>query len=238
MVSVRSAAEARVALSAGCEILDIKEPRRGSLGMAALDVLAEIVCVVQSTRAPPLISAALGETLNWDDPTAASPISLPAGLSYLKLGMAGLGSDANWPVAWRTVRDRFCSRSTADSQWVAVIYADYRLCDAPSPTDVLDLATAEDCAAVLVDTCLKQQGRLWDWFSSAELSRLARAVQRSGRLFGVAGSLRAGDLGALAEVAPDLVAIRGAACSAGARDAAIAADALAHFRAAFDRAFG
>ncbi len=34
LVSVRSAAEAEIALSAGADLIDVKEPSRGSLGAA------------------------------------------------------------------------------------------------------------------------------------------------------------------------------------------------------------
>ena len=35
LVSVRSASEARVALAAGVDVIDVKEPNRGSLGAAS-----------------------------------------------------------------------------------------------------------------------------------------------------------------------------------------------------------
>jgi (5-formylfuran-3-yl)methyl phosphate synthase len=43
LVSVRNAHEARDALAGGCDILDVKEPANGSLGMADVGVIREVV---------------------------------------------------------------------------------------------------------------------------------------------------------------------------------------------------
>ena len=46
LVSVRSVAEARIALAGGVDLIDVKEPRRGSLGAADAGIIAEIVAHV------------------------------------------------------------------------------------------------------------------------------------------------------------------------------------------------
>ena len=58
LVSVRSAAEALVAMAGGADLIDVKEPSRGSLGAVDPEVLSEI-CDAVGGRLP--ISAALGE---------------------------------------------------------------------------------------------------------------------------------------------------------------------------------
>jgi uncharacterized protein (UPF0264 family) len=62
LVSVRDVAEAEAALAGGADIIDIKEPRRGALGMADAAMIAEIVACVDR-RVP--VSAALGELREW-----------------------------------------------------------------------------------------------------------------------------------------------------------------------------
>src|SRR5262245_26134710 len=69
LVSVRDVAEARAALTGGADIIDIKEPRRGPLGMAKPAVMAEIVAGVGG-RAP--VSAALGELHEWTSEAGSS----------------------------------------------------------------------------------------------------------------------------------------------------------------------
>ena len=58
LVSVRNANEARTALSAGADVIDVKEPNRGPLGAADIGEIAAIVEAVQS-RVP--VTAAMGE---------------------------------------------------------------------------------------------------------------------------------------------------------------------------------
>src|SRR5437867_1331389 len=80
LISVRSVAEAEAAIAGGAEIIDIKEPARGSLGRADDAVVRAIVEHVAG-RQP--ISMALGELL--DDP--GWPDELFTGL--VKIGLAG-----------------------------------------------------------------------------------------------------------------------------------------------------
>ena len=46
LVSVRDAAEARLAVEAGVDLIDVKEPSAGPLGAAAAETLAEIAAAV------------------------------------------------------------------------------------------------------------------------------------------------------------------------------------------------
>lgn len=68
LVSVRSAAEAEAALAGGADLIDIKEPTRGSLGRADDRVIADILRQVAGRRP---VSAALGEL--WDARHSPSP---------------------------------------------------------------------------------------------------------------------------------------------------------------------
>ena len=104
LVSVRGVAEARSALSGGCDILDVKEPSHGPLGMADVQTIAEILHDVRAGQTPCEIpvSAALGEVADWL-PHGGTP-ALPAGLDYAKLGMAGIGGDADWRKLAEQVR--------------------------------------------------------------------------------------------------------------------------------------
>ena len=60
LISVRNVDEAQLALAGGADLIDIKEPLRGSLGQADSSVIREIAFTI-GPRAP--LSAALGELL-------------------------------------------------------------------------------------------------------------------------------------------------------------------------------
>ena len=87
LISVRSAEEATVALAGGADLIDVKEPSNGPLGVAHHEVLAAVLAVVN--EAVP-VSAALGE---WT-PNALNEahwhLQLP--VQFLKWGLAGYGN--------------------------------------------------------------------------------------------------------------------------------------------------
>src|SRR3954469_22907203 len=84
LVSVRSAAEAEAALAGGADIIDVKEPSRGSLGMADETVIQDVVATVAG-RAP--VSVALGDLAD-NRAYAALP-----GVTWAKLGFRPLERD-------------------------------------------------------------------------------------------------------------------------------------------------
>src|SRR5207247_1469374 len=94
LISVRSAAEAEVALAGGADVIDVKEPRRGALGRADVDVWRAVWKLV-GRRA--IVSAALGELL---DGTIFDVASDAAGFSFVKIGLAGCQTQRGWQERW------------------------------------------------------------------------------------------------------------------------------------------
>ncbi|MCA9092554.1 MAG: (5-formylfuran-3-yl)methyl phosphate synthase [Planctomycetaceae bacterium] len=204
LVSVRNEVEAAKALSGGCDILDIKEPDRGSLGRSAPEIMEKIVQLT-SNRVP--VSAALGEFTDlFSHECIPSPRS---GLSYIKAGTAGLRNVPNWQSKLRSMN--------LGSRWVAVIYADHADLAAPDPRELYDLACELGSAGILIDTCNKHGGRLVDRMTQNELFKWRERTREAGLFLALAGSLRLEDLISVAEVSPDIVAVRGAVCHYGNR---------------------
>lgn len=235
LVSVRNVAEARAALAGGCDVLDLKEPAHGALGMVEPKTIADICDLVRAADPALPISVALGEALDWADGRVLPQI--PRGVRFLKLGTAGLGVLPRWPQRYEGTLVRFqdgIAERTGPSAplWIAVAYADCHLAHAPAPEEVFDAAHACGCAGVLIDTFRKEAGRLTDWCDGERLQALARTARQAGQMFALAGSLRRSDLPALCALDPDVVGIRSAACRAGVRTAEIDPVALREFHAA------
>jgi uncharacterized protein (UPF0264 family) len=212
LVSVRDVAEADAALVGGADLIDLKEPSLGSLAAVSSTVAAAVAERIGS-RCP--LSMALGELCDSPD---ARPI-VPSRVTFAKLGLTGAASLTDWRGGWR----REFSTLPDKVGRVAVIYADWQSCDAPAPDDVLELADEERCAAVLLDTFGKTAGDVFSYFADGELRQLAARVHAIGAQFVLAGSLRMETIGRAAEISPDYVAVRGAACQGprtGAIDAA------------------
>jgi len=221
LVSVRDVDEARVALEAGVDLIDLKEPRRGPLGPVTTNVVQAAVELVAG-RLP--ISAALGELTDWN-PRAAAP--LPHGLAFAKLGLAGCALLDDWPQRWEAALAQLPTRVAA----VAVVYADQRAAHAPHPMEILDHGVRLGCRAVLVDTFSKTGPGLIDCWPPAKIERFVARVQQAGLWAVLAGSIRLPQLPQVLAANPDWIAIRGAVCRPS-RDGRIDPRLLSAFRTA------
>jgi uncharacterized protein (UPF0264 family) len=210
LVSVRSAAEARAALAGGAALIDVKEPRRGSLGRADDETIAAVVRGVAGRRP---VSAALGE-LTEQRPAPACP------LAYVKWGLAGCRDQSDWAGELTRAADLL----PPGCRPVAVAYADWRRAGAPAPTEVCAFVANRRWGAFLIDTWRKDSTTLLDWLSLDELRELRGHCRVAGVSVALAGSLGIGQLRQLRPLRPDWVAVRGAACRGGRRTASIDED--------------
>jgi (5-formylfuran-3-yl)methyl phosphate synthase len=205
LVSVRSAAEAIAALAGGAALIDVKEPDHGPLGRAPDAVIAEVVAMVAGRRP---VSAALGELLDDRGET------LPAGLSFVKWGLAGAAS-----TPWGTALEGRCGCGPAV---VAVAYADWQCARAPSIDRVFAFAVERPGSVMLVDTHCKdvptRGGRrptLLDWLGIGEVVSLCAECRAAGVRIALAGSLGLTEIRLLSDARPDWFAVRGSVCNGG-----------------------
>lgn len=204
LVSVRSVEEARAALDAGADLIDVKEPTRGALGVADVGTIEAIVAAV-ADHAP--TSAALGELRESN----RLPASLAGRLSYAKFGLAGCAGDAAWPRRWQEA----VAQLPQGVLPVAVAYADWQSAAAPSPEEVLAVARDMRCGGLLVDTFDKALGPIDRHLDLRRLERLVKDAQCVGMLAVIAGGLRQDDLTGVLGLQPDYIGVRGAACTGG-----------------------
>ncbi len=221
LVSVRSSQEALTALHPRVGIVDVKEPRRGSLGAADRSTLLEITKVVGRQRT---LSIALGELRELH---VASLAGLPPSVGYAKFGLAGCDDWPEWPSKWKQAWERLPDQTRR----VAVYYADRGEAKCPTWEEVLHHSRRVACEVLLVDTYRKSGGDLWSWITREELRKLRNATRAHGIQLALAGSLTAARLAGLPQIQPDWIAVRTAVC-AGNRAGEISRAALEHFAAA------
>ena len=114
----------------------------------------------------------------------------------------------DWQSAWRELFVGLPEQARP----VAVSYLDFRNCDAPSPSMVLQLAAeTKNCEVVLFDTCYKS-GNLFSHVSISELNELVERARGLGLIPVVAGSVCLSCLSDVVGSSPDFVGIRGAVC--------------------------
>ena len=210
LVSVRVPEEVEAALDGGADIIDAKEPSRGSLGAVAPEVLARIA---ERVQAPVSLSIALGDATDGEHLTrliACTGISRRPAETFVKVGFR------HRPVRALTSMMRAGLGAAADIGviLVPVAYADHVRAGSPRPDEVLDAAATVGARAILVDTYLKDGRSLLHWIDPAGLAGLGNRARGAGMMFALAGGLESAELEAVAEVA-DVVGVRGAACRGG-----------------------
>jgi uncharacterized protein (UPF0264 family) len=229
LVSVRSAAEAKVALAGGADIIDAKEPSRGSLGAVSPKGLQQIWEVIPEDHP---MSVALG------DPKTAGEIrrmisAVPQSerLAYLKLGFAGVRDP---DVIHHLLEAALESAAGRPLGIVAVAYVDAPHARSLPPESIGQIAGETGVAGVLLDTYQKAAGNLLTWLAPARLAALLTRVRAAQLFTAVAGGLGFDQLPAVFQAAPDIVGFRGALCEGG-RERALSLERVRRVRRLLSR---
>ena len=236
LVSVRSADEVSPALAGGADIIDAKEPDRGSLGAVDRAVLRRILQRVPDSRS---VSVALGDFGSEAEVFAALdalPLAERGSPIYLKLGFAGVSS----PDRIRQVIEAAvsgASRIAASPRVVAVGYADFERARTVPPALIPPLAEAAGAAGVLLDTHDKEGAGLLGWLGPGALVDWVASACQAGLIAALAGSLQTADLALVCLARPDVVGVRGAACDGG-RRGLVSQDRVGQFKRALTRQSG
>ena len=207
MISVVSAVEARQALLAGADLLDIKNPAEGSLGAQFPRVIREIGAV---SAGKVEISAAIGDMPNLPGTAALAALGAAhSGADYIKIGLHGPRTESEAALLLREVQEAV--RDTGTSV-IAACYADHERTGTLDPRGLPGLAASVGIRGCLVDTAIKDGRALLDFLDMATLRRMTMQAHAAGLLFGAAGALRAEDMPFLKEAGVDIVGVRTAVC--------------------------
>ena len=195
LISPINREEALESIEGGADIVDVKNPKEGSLGANFPWVIKEIR---ELTPEDKLISATLG-----DVPYKPGTVSLAAmgahvsGADYIKVGLYGT-KDHDEAVevmenVVKTVKD-----VSEDTIIVAAGYA--------------------DAHRVGADTAVKDGHTLFDYLDLDKLKKFVEEAHGYGLLTALAGSVKKDQLKPLHDIGCDVVGIRGAACVGGDRN--------------------
>ena len=215
LASVRSEAEAEIALGARADIIDVKDPDRGALGALDPDTTRAILAAVAG-HAP--VSATIGDLPMQPSAIRNAVLERAAlGVDYVKIGLFPGGDpggclDGLRPVA-RSIR------------LVVVLFA-----DRPLAFDAVAAAAQMGAAGIMLDTASKGAGSLLGHLDLRAITRFVTDARAQGLIVGLAGSLTGAEVPELLQLRPDLLGFRGALCH-GSRNAALDPLACAVIRA-------
>jgi uncharacterized protein (UPF0264 family) len=215
LVSVVDTAEALESIKGGAHILDVKNPKEGSLGANFPHVIRRVKEVVPKNVE---VSATIGDLPNL--PGTASLAALGAavsGANYIKAGLFGVRT----PAEATDLMKEICKAVKEYDSGLKVImagYADFRTVGCVSPLEFPEVAHVVGADGVLVDIEVKDdENNLFDFFTDEELRRLVDNAHDNNLIVALAGSLDKKDVARVYDLDADILGVRGAVCTGGDR---------------------
>lgn len=209
LVSPMNIEEARAALEGGADILDVKNPKEGSLGANfpwAIRAVAELV----GGRVP--VSATIGD-LDYK-PGTASLAALGAafsGADYIKAGLLGVNSAEQADDMLRNIVQAVKGYDRK-KMVVASAYSDFSRVGSIPPMLLPEVAKSSGADVVMVDTAIKDGRSTFEFMAEQDLSEFISAGQRLGLKVAIAGTIRFEDIDLLKRINPDIIGVRGIVC--------------------------
>ncbi|MEO8419010.1 MAG: (5-formylfuran-3-yl)methyl phosphate synthase [Methylophilaceae bacterium] len=217
LASVTNVSEALLAVDAGVDIIDLKNPAQGALGALSLSEIGEIARAIDGCK---LISATIGDLpMEPELLIRATEHTAATGVDIVKVGFFGLASHgacikALQPLAAKGVRI------------VAVLFADQN----PDFALLPELQMA-GFYGVMLDTVQKNGSSLLDYVLVNDLQQFVKLARTYKLESGLAGSLRLNHVPGLVALSPGYLGFRGALCANSERTAALSSNKIHELQA-------
>ena len=215
LISPINTDEALESIEGGADIVDVKNPKEGSLGANFPWVIRNIRNITPEGMH---VSATLG-----DVPYKPGTVSLAAagavvsGADYIKVGLYGT---KNYDEALEVMENVVKSVREFDKNALVVAsgYADAHRVGAVDPMEIPKVAAEAGADLAMVDTAVKDGKTLFDFMDIDKLQEFNNMIHDHGLKSALAGSIKKNQLKLLYDVGCDVVGIRGAACTGGDRN--------------------
>ena len=211
LVSVVNKIEAVDSIKGGADILDVKNPKEGSLGANFPRVIRAVKDVVPNDLE---LSATIGDLPNL--PGTASLAALGAavsGVDYVKVGLFGVKTSEE-ATALMTEVVRAVKEYDRAVKTIASGYADFRYVGCVSPMDLPMVAHKAGANGVLVDVKIKNgKYNLFNFLTNEQLGGLVTQAHDYNLLAALAGSLCKQDIQRVHSLGADIIGVRGAVCT-------------------------
>ncbi len=215
LISPINTDEALEAIEGGADIIDVKNPKEGSLG-------ANFPWVIRSIRelTPEgmQVSATLGDVPYKPGTVAlAATGAVVSGADYIKVGLYGT---KNYKEALDVMENvvRAVKDLNEDALVVASGYADAYRVGAVDPIEIPRIANDSGADLAMVDTAVKDGKTLFDFMDDETILYFTSEIHDYGLKSALAGSIKEEQLQKLSQLGCDVVGVRGAACTGGDRN--------------------
>jgi len=208
LISPTNLEEAKIAVLGGADIVDVKNPREGSLGANFPWVIREIKEVLPEEVK---LSATIGD-LDFKPGTASLAAYGLAnlGIDYIKAGFYGIGKEAQG----LELANALCSAVEGfPCRVVLAGYGDFERIGSLDPLLLPGIASESNAFGVMIDTAVKDGCTLLDHLEVELLEEFVGGAHERGLIAALAGSLGFSEVRRIQEVGPDIIGVRGAVCT-------------------------
>ena len=215
LISPVNTQEAREAIAGGADIIDVKNPREGSLGANFPWVIKSIRKITPKNMQ---VSATLGDVPYKPGTVALAAVgAVVSGADYIKVGLYGT---KNYQEAIKVMEN--VVKATKEIEYDALVvasgYADAHRVGAVNPMEIPKIAADSGADLAMVDTAVKDGKTLFDFMDEEAITNFTEEIHSYGLKSALAGSVKEEQLPILAKLGCDIVGVRGAACVGGNRD--------------------
>jgi hypothetical protein len=211
LISVTDEKETSEALKGSNDvIIDIKNPKEGSLGANFPHVITKIKKVIPKGVE---FSAAIGDIPNM--PGTASMAALGAatcGANYVKVGLKGPKTKEEAVYLMKNVV-RTIKEFDKSVKVVVAGYADYKRAQTLDPLVMPEVAYEAGADVVMLDTAIKDGKKLLDFLEFSYLKSFVEKAHEMNLMAAFAGSLGKDDIEKIYKTGADVFGVRGAVCS-------------------------
>jgi len=209
LVSPINLEEAKAAYNGGADIIDVKNPKEGSLG-ANFPWVIRSVKEAMGPETP--VSATIGD-MNYK-PGTASLASLGAAVSgadYVKVGLYDIQTTEQ---AIDMVEHVVKSVKDYDPDKKVVIsgYADYKRINSIPLRELPSVCADYGADVAMMDTGIKDGRSTFEFMTNEELSQFVESARDLGLVSAIAGNIKFEDIEAINQIGPDIIGIRGCVC--------------------------
>ncbi len=208
LVSPINVEEAKICKLGGADIIDVKNPKEGSLGANFPWMINAVKKVAGSVP----VSATIGD-FNYKPGTAslAALGAAAAGAEYIKVGLYDIQTQEQamdmLSGIVRSVKD-----FDKNKKVVAAGYSDYRRINSISPFKLPSVGAEAGVDVVMMDTGIKDGRSTFEFLTEQELTKFVLSAQDRGLQTAIAGTIKFEDIPSLKRISPDIIGVRGCVC--------------------------
>ena len=229
LVSPKDIEEAKAVISGNADIVDVKNPKEGSLGANFPWVIKSIKQLVEEKGNGMKMSAAIGD---FDyKPGTASLAALGAaasGAEYIKIGLHKIKTREE-AIDLLTGVVKAVKDFDPTKKVVSAFYADYKRINSISPFEIAEIGKEVDIDVAMVDTGIKDGRTTLEFLSEDELKSFVSESKSLGLVTALAGALKFEDIPVIKAINPDILGVRGMVCG-GNRDDSVQVELVTNLK--------